>query len=138
MNTQHRDCTSRGNLDVPHSQLTLSITDSVSEPEFNQPCSLTNTVSEPKLQSLLRFLGKHDKYSNGAVGVYQPGKRKSKYFRYSIRIGNRIKHHHIPGGNISTQLAQLRALQIKQMINASATYWQIVDVIKSFCNNGID
>lgn len=115
-----------------NTQLTLSITDSVSEPEVNQPCSLTNTVSEPKLQSLLRFLGKHDKYSNGAVGVYQPGKRKSKYFRYSIRIGNRIKHHHIPGGNIFTQLAQLRAMKIQEMINASATYWQIVQAIQNF------
>ena len=133
MNTQHRDCTSRGNLDVPHSQLTLfSITDSVSEPEVNESRSLTNSVSEPKLQSLLRFLGKHDSDSNGSVGVYQPGKRKSKYFRYSIRIGNRIKHHHIPGGNILDPLAQARALRIKQMINASVSYLEIVKTISKF------
>lgn len=115
-----------------NTQLTLSITDSVSEPKVDRPCSLTNSVSEPKLQSLLRFLGKHDNDSNGVVGVYQPGKRKSKYFRYSIRIGNRIKHHHIRGGNIFNQLAQLRAFEIKEMINASASYPEIVNVIQNF------
>ncbi|BAU65669.1 hypothetical protein STA3757_30580 [Stanieria sp. NIES-3757] len=115
-----------------NTQLTL-----FSEPEINQPCSLSNSDSEPKLQSLLRFLGKHDNDSNGVVGIYQPGKRKSKYFRYSIRIGNKMKHHHIPGGNILNQLAQLRAREIKEMINSGRTYFEIVNTIQNFNHDGI-
>ncbi|BAU63037.1 hypothetical protein STA3757_03920 [Stanieria sp. NIES-3757] len=103
---------------------------SVPEPEIN--CSGTNVVPDAKTQALLRFLGKSSRDSNGLVEVYSPSRRKSEYFRYMCRRGNRLKHHHIPGGNILDPLAQKRALQIKQMINTNASYLQIVNVIQNF------
>ena len=72
----------------------------------------------------------------GAVGMYQPrgsacGDRK--YFRFSYRDGDRMKHKHIPGGNVDNSIARQRAEAVRQAIARGATIDEVLQLIK---NNG--
>ena len=73
--------------------------------------------------------------SNGAVTIYYSGgtsRGKQKYFRYSWREGSRMKHCHIPGGNIDSISAKKRAALVQCEIEADRSPVEIVAFIKSF------
>ncbi len=94
--------------------------------------SLSDVDSEPKIRSLFRFLNRTVENSKGGVGTYSPGGKKAIYFRFSYRDGKRMKHKHIPGGNIYSQLAFKRAREIQGMTEADISTHEILNKINSF------
>ena len=66
------------------------------------------------------------------LNVYQGNKSNCKYFRYSYSINGKIKHCHIRGGNIFSQLAQNRANQIRGAIATGKSHQEIITIIKSW------
>lgn len=73
--------------------------------------------------------------SNGAVTIYYAGgtsRGKQKYYRYSYRDGKRMKHCHIPGGNIDSISAKKRAALVQVEIDSSRSPSEILEFIKSF------
>jgi len=70
---------------------------------------------------------------HGCITEYSPrgGARGGKrYFRYSYKHRGRVHHHHIPGGNCSSKLAQARAQKIREAIAAGKEPEQILKIIK--------
>lgn len=68
----------------------------------------------------------------GNVNEYYPGKRKVAYFRLSYRVGKRVKHKHIRGGNVFSQAGQANAQKIRVMVNRRCSLGEILSVISSF------
>ena len=69
----------------------------------------------------------------GTVGTYQPrgsahGDRR--YFRFSYRDGNRMKHKHVPGGNVDNSVARQRAEAVRQAIARGANVEEVLQLIK--------
>ena len=105
----------------------VSLTKSVSDADL---VSITNPVSDAKTQALQRFLGQD--IGKPCITTYSPGKREVKYFRLSYRVRNRIKHKHIPGGNVDSNLAIERVQQIQDLINRGVNIGDILALIESF------
>jgi hypothetical protein len=73
--------------------------------------------------------------SNGAVNIYYAGgtsRGKKKYYRYSWREKNKMRHCHIPGGNIDSISAKKRAALVQCEIDSGRSSKEIVEFIKSF------
>lgn len=97
------------------------------------PPSITKPVSDTKTKSLLRFLNSGHQNLKGGIGTYRPsGNRKAQYFRFSYRDGTRVKHRHIPGGNIYSDLALERAKEIQDMADREVSIEDILSAINSF------
>jgi len=105
-------------------------TESIPEPvEFDsvsvQPIALdTESIPEPV---------KFDSVS-GPIATYRPKgtARGGEYFRFSYRAGGKMKHLHIPGGNIGSVLAQSRAAEVMELAAAGVPSLEICDRIKSW------
>jgi hypothetical protein len=78
----------------------------------------------------------HDHDNNDSltgVNCYKPAgtaRGDLKYFRYSFREGNRIKHLHIPGGNTSRPKAQSNAEAVRKAIASGKSPQYIKQMIK--------
>ena len=107
----------------------LSLFDTVSD---TNSVSLTKSVSEHKRQAIQRFLDSGKKEHEVCVNRYSPGKRKTEYFRLSYRIGRKVKHLHIPGGNIYSNLAQYRAGELQQLIDRGCELEEAIAMVKMF------
>ena len=107
-----------------------SITNNVIEPK---PISITNNVIEPKTKALMKFCHR-DKSEGGKGGVnkYLSSKCNNYYYRFSYRLGNRIKHKHIPGGRVCSPLAEKRAAIVRDMIAREASTLEILNMISAF------
>ncbi len=71
----------------------------------------------------------------GCVEVYCTGgtsRGDKKYYRFTWRSGNRVKHRHIPGGNSDSMLAKKRAALVQCEIDAGRSPEEIVKFIKSW------
>lgn len=69
----------------------------------------------------------------GTIGTYQPqgsAYGDHKYFRFSYRDGDRMKHKHIPGGNVDNSVARQRAEAVRQAIARGATIDEVLQLIK--------
>jgi hypothetical protein len=69
-----------------------------------------------------------------AVRTYTPKGTANggrKYFCYSYRVGHKVKHVHIPGGNIGSPKAQANAARIREAIAAGGTPQEIEQLIKN-------
>lgn len=62
------------------------------------------------------------------INTYWAGKSRNHYCRLSYRRGGRIKHCHIPGGNIHNSLAQSRAQWLREELRRGRE-WQITSRI---------
>ena len=112
----------------------LEIPFTVSE-ETSDSSSLTNSVSEAKMKALQRFcqVSSPDDNKQCSVNVYQSGgSHYKRYFRLSYRKENKIKHLHIPGGNIYSPLAQYRAKQLREMIDRGAELGELIAAIETY------
>jgi hypothetical protein len=72
---------------------------------------------------------------HGCITTYSPrgeARGDKRYFRYSYRGSGRVHHHHIPGGNCSSKLAQSRAEKVRQAIAQGKAPTEIIAMIKSF------
>lgn len=70
-----------------------------------------------------------------AVHPYLPkGKARSGhlYYCYTYRDGKRVRNIHIPGGNITSSLAQARAKEVEAAIEFGRSPLEIVKLIKSW------
>jgi hypothetical protein len=110
-------------------QLTIYDSFGVSE---HESCSLTGSVSEQKQAAIQRYLDKGDKEPIGCVNRYYTGRSSSPYFRLSYRMGRKIKHCHIPGGNAYSPLAQYRAQQIENLIARGADLGEMMAAINTY------
>lgn len=98
----------------------------------SEKVSVTNSVTETKIKYLERFC-RRDNDPTPHVEEYQSGRRsKQTYFRVSWRDGYRIKHYHIPGGNINSELAVYRAKKIQQMIDRGAELGEVIAAVKTY------
>jgi hypothetical protein len=73
--------------------------------------------------------------THGTIQEYESkgtSRGTKKYFRYQWREGKRIRHRHIPGGNINDLLAKKRAALVQCQIDVGKTPSEIVEFIKSF------
>jgi len=71
---------------------------------------------------------------SGPVATYRPKgtARGGEYFRFSYRVGGKMKHLHIPGGNTGSVLAQSRAAEVMELAAAGVPSLEICDRIKSW------
>lgn len=68
---------------------------------------------------------------NHWIEEYSPSNRKHlSYYRYCYMIRRKIKHLHIPGGNVNTPLVIYRKLDIEDLIAVGETPDKIVEIIK--------
>lgn len=109
----------------------LSLFDNQTVSESDQP-SLTTSVSEGKRQAIQRYLTGSAKETEACVNSYSPGGSKAKYYRLSYRIGNKVKHLHIPGGNIRSNLALCRADKLRNLIDRGADLQEIIAMVYDF------
>ena len=102
-------------------------------PSAMENCSITNSVIEHENPALMRYL-KRDKSEGGRgnVNEYYSPNSDNHYYRFSYRLGNRIKHRHIPGGNTCSKLAIARVNKIRQMIARDLPTSDILQRIAGF------
>jgi hypothetical protein len=83
--------------------------------------------------SWLRFLRK-DKSEGGQghVNEYVSSVNRKSYYRFSYRLGNREKHHHIPGGRVGCAKVESRAAIIRDMCRNGRSTLEIIDLIRAF------
>lgn len=70
-----------------------------------------------------------------SVSEYQPGgtaSKSNKYYRFSYRKDNKIKHIHIKGGNISNPLAIKRKQLVEAWIKEDVALEKIIKWIKEW------
>lgn len=108
----------------------LSLFEGVSDAER---VSLTENVSDTKMAAIQRFLGSASKETEVSVNSYSPGGRKKKYYRLSYRLNRKsVKHIHIPGGNINSELANYRADKLRVMIARGAELGEVIAAVKTY------
>lgn len=67
------------------------------------------------------------------IEEYSPSNRKHlNYYRYCYMVGRKIKHVHIPGGNVNTPLVIYRKLDIEDLIAIGESPDNIVQAIKKY------
>lgn len=69
------------------------------------------------------------------INIYTPkgqARTKHQYFRYTYRDGSKLKHQHIPGGNITALEAQTRRDEIEALVKAGRSPTEIIKVIRGF------
>ncbi len=54
------------------------------------------------------------------------------YYRLSYRRRHKMKHLHIPGGNIRSRLAQYRAKKIKELIDRGAELEEVIALVQTY------
>lgn len=90
--------------------------------------SLTPPVSEYKLAN-------HSLTLSGCINIYKAAGKATgdnRYFRYSWRESGRVKHRHIPGGNVRSPLAKSRAAEVERAIATGADSQKVCQLIHSF------
>jgi len=100
--------------------------------------SITNSVSDAqtrKQQAIQKYLDRAEKEPIACVNLYYSGRRATKYYRLSYRLGRKIKHIHIRGGNTRSQLATYRAGKIQELIDRGAELAEVIAAVKTF-NSG--
>lgn len=102
------------------------------KPQNSKPPPQTETNPKEKL-----FCNKPDNPC-GVLREYFPrGKAggNHQYYRFSYREGSKVKHKHIPGGNIESPLAQKRAYEIEAMIKLGYSLKHILETIENYKNS---
>ncbi|MCC3410158.1 MAG: hypothetical protein JGK17_32440 [Microcoleus sp. PH2017_10_PVI_O_A] len=51
---------------------------------------------------------------------------------FSYKEGGRVRHVHIPGGNVRSALSQSRAIEVRAKIAVGATSAQIAEMIRKW------
>ena len=110
----------------------LSLFSTASESKF---VSIAPTASERQIlkqQAIQRFLDSGTKENIPHVNAYQVKGTKNRYFRLSYRQRGKMKHLHIPGGNIYSNLAQYRAGELQQLIDRGCELEEAIAMVKMF------
>lgn len=110
-------------------QLSLDI-DSVSQ-------SISNSDIDQKRAIIQRYLDRAATEAQCSVNTYQKSRSKKEYFRLSWRNGKRMKHLHIPGGNVNSILAQYRARKLRELIARGAPLAEIIAQVQTFAQGEV-
>jgi hypothetical protein len=109
-------------------------TQTFSDWELENQC--TDSVTDSKPSNIVVTESKCT--SSGCVEIYVTAgtsRCEKKYFRFTWREKNRVKHHHIPGGNIDSISAKKRAALVQVEIDNGRSPGEIVEFIKTFKRN---
>ena len=71
----------------------------------------------------------------GAVNKYHAGgsaRGGGEYWRFSYRVGKRVRHVHIPGGCATSAIALLRAGEVREAIAAGSSAAEVLELIGSW------
>lgn len=63
--------------------------------------------------------------------VKKNGNKEHLYYRYAWREGKKTRHKHIPGGDVSSELAQKNSALVKKAIAQGSTVDEILQLIES-------
>lgn len=66
------------------------------------------------------------------VEIYSPSKRNHEYYRYCWKRKGKIKHRHIPGGNIASQISIIRKKIIEKAIKNDSSPIDIEKIINNW------
>lgn len=103
-------------------------------------CSIADIDSElktAKFRAIQRYLNRGKRETIAVVNKYKAGNRHNyHYFRLSYRVGSKMRHIHINGGNTLAELAQYRARKIQQMIDRGAALEEVIAATKDFNSGG--
>lgn len=107
----------------------------VTEPR-SEDRSVTVSVTErqtAKFKAIQRFLNDGKSNAIACICKYRPSKRKNNYYyRLSYRSGNKVKHCHIPGGNVNSELANYRVDKLQAMIERGAEVPELLAAIVDY------
>ena len=126
-------------LNCPHSGTDI-VARVETDTELNCPHSEINSVSiAPPADTELTPDPVCPNSVSGPVATYQPKgtARGGKYFRFSYRAGEKMKHLHIPGGNTGSVLAQSRATEVMELAAAGVPSLEICDRIRAWSGKSI-
>lgn len=70
--------------------------------------------------------------ASGWCETYQPNGRRTQYFRYLWREKGRLKHAHLPGGNVRSPRAQENLALVETAIASGKSPSEIIELIKSW------
>ena len=85
-----------------------------------------------KRQALERYLERANKDPVPHIETYNPGRRNTKYYRLTYRLGKKVKRIHIKGGSTLSELANYRAKKLQAMIDRGAELAEIIAQLKTF------
>lgn len=94
--------------------------------------SISNSDIDQKRAIIQRYLDRAATEAQCSVNEYQKSRSKKKYFRVSWRDGKKMKHLHVPGGNVNAILAQYRARQLREMIDRGAALGEVVAQVQTY------
>jgi hypothetical protein len=113
----------------------VSLTLSVSDTLLNESLigETPKTALVRKQQAIQRFLDRGTaKDHKASVNKYYPGRRATPYYRLSYRLGRKVKHIHIKGGNAYSPLAIYRADQLRELIDRGAELAEVLAMVATF------
>ena len=89
-----------------------------------------------KQEAIQRYLDSKEKDYQCCVTKYSSGSSSREYYRLSYRISKRrMKHIHICGGSIISELATYRAKKLEAMIDRGAELEEVIAAVRTF-NSG--
>ena len=101
-----------------------------------QKVSGADVAPDAKIAALQRFCAR-DRENIPYVEKYSPNRRKQKYYRLSWRERKKMKHLHVPGGNVNAILAQYRAGKLRQLINRGADLDEVIAQVKTYAQGEV-
>jgi hypothetical protein len=74
-----------------------------------------------------------DSVTLNAISTYRPRgtARSGEYFRLSYRIGGRVIHQHIRGGNTDSPIAQAKVQEVRSLLAAGMAPAEIAAMLKT-------
>jgi hypothetical protein len=92
--------------------------------ESTETCDDISITSEPVIET--KTIG------GGGLNQYECKGSTNKYWRYSYRVGGKLKHLHIRGGNERSPLVKTRVATLSAHIEAGWNSAAIATLIKSW------
>ena len=93
------------------------------------------SLPEKKHSESSKLFDNNNSITEKSVSEYQPGgtaSKSNKYYRFSYRKNNKVKHLHIKGGNISNPLAIKRKELVEAWIREDVALEKIIKWIKEW------
>lgn len=117
-------------------QLSLFADDSAIETESVSIAPTAIEKQKLKQQAIQRFLDAGEKENIPHVNMYRVRGTRNRYYRLSYRQRGKMKHLHIPGGNIYSRLATLRAEKLQQLIERGCDLDEAIAMVQDFRSGG--
>jgi len=72
-----------------------------------------------------------------AISTYRPRgtARGGEYYRLSYKVGGKVKHIHIRGGNTNSPIAQAKVQELRALLSSGISPAEIARILKSPSNS---